>query len=220
MRAARELRPDDPMVQSYEASRLVEEGRLDEGVDLQRRAVETDPLSFSNRYNLASYLFLAGRIDEAEAELDRLREMHPGRRDATELHGVLLLSTARYSEALTLASGWDEGFDRDFISAIALDGLGRRDEADALLRRMIESRGKLEGSRIAEVYAHRGDVDASFRWLDAAVAARHEVGWRAFGRRPLWILAHWPLLQTVRQDPRWASWYAAALRPQRQAGDA
>lgn len=106
---------------------------------------------------------------------------------------------------------------RYFDEAVALDGLDRRDESDAALQGMIESRGRLAGFRIAEVYAHRGDADASFRWLDAAVAARHEVGWRAMGRRPLWILAHWPLLQTVRQDPRWESWHAAALKSPRQA---
>jgi len=82
---------------------------------------------------------------------------------------------------------------------------------------MIESNGKLEGFRIAEVYAHRGEIDASLRWLDSAVATQRELGWRALGRRPLWILAHWPLLQAVRQDSRWESWYAAARQPRRQS---
>lgn len=216
-RAVRELRPHDPIALALVAGQLTEEGRFGEAVEWQRRAVELEPLTFSTRYNLATILFLAGRVTEAETELNQLRELHPGRRDPTELHGVLLLSTARYAEALALASGWVEGFDRDFVSAIAFDGLGRADEADATLRRMIESRGELEAVRIAEVYAHRGDVDAAFRWLDSAVAARRDGSWRSLGRRPFWMLAYWPLLQTVRQDPRWEPWYTAALEPQRQA---
>jgi DNA-binding winged helix-turn-helix (wHTH) protein/Tfp pilus assembly protein PilF len=217
IRAARELRPDDPVALVMEAGLLTEHGRFDEAAKWQRRAVEQDPLTFSTRYNLAFNLFMAGRVAEAEVELNRLRELHPGRRAPMELHGVLLLTTGRYAEALALASGWDESFDREFICAVALDGLGRREEADAVLRRMIEQHGTIEGFRIAEVYAHRGDVDAAFRWLESGIASERADGWRANDRRPLWLLDDWPLLRTARQDPRWAHWYAAALQPQAQA---
>lgn len=216
LRAARELRPDDPVAFIMEAGQLTEEKRFDEAAEWQRRAVELEPLTFSIRYNLAFYLFMAGRVAEAEVELDRLRELHPGRRDATELHGVLLLTSGRFAEALALASGWDEGFDREFIRAVALDGLGRRDEADAILQQLIAQHGKLEGIRIAEVYAQRGDVDAAFHWLESGLASERADSWRANGRRPFWLLDDWPLLRTAHQDPRWEPWYAAAMQPQAQ----
>lgn len=214
---AHALEPENPLVLSMFASLLAAEGRIAEASDMQRLAVRAEPLSLSTRYNLACFLFYAGRLEEAERELVRLGELHPAPQNAPELHGMLLVELGRHDEALELADSWPDGADRHYVSALALDGLGRREEADAAIGRLIERGKTAESYRIAEVYAHRGDVENTFVWLRQGAAHAREAGWRASGRRPVWVLAYSPLLERARQDLRWAAWYAAARRPARQA---
>lgn len=216
LRSALELHPGDPLVLTTYASQLASEGRYPEAAALQQRALDAQPLSHAFRYNLGVYLYFSGRPAEAEQEMIKLRELNPKPLNAPELHGILLLTTGRHGEALALAQAWPEEADRLYIAAMALDRLGRRAESDEALRKLVESEGAREGFRIAEVYAQRGDADRAFEWLHAG-EAHQRANARSFGRRPLWLLEHSPFLQALRQDPRWARWYAAARQPWRQA---
>lgn len=47
------------------ASDRQRQGRFEEAIELQRRAVEADPLSIVNRYDLGAMLYLAGRAQPA-----------------------------------------------------------------------------------------------------------------------------------------------------------
>jgi tetratricopeptide (TPR) repeat protein len=211
------LEPENPLVLSTYASLRAAEGQIAEAVRMQRLAVQAEPLSRSTRYNLACFLYYAGRWEEAEQELVRLSELDDDPLLAPELHGMLLVELGRYDEAIALAASWPEGADRDYVNALAFESLGRRAEADAALRRLIGAGATVESFRIAEVYAHRGDVESAFVWLQKGAAQAREAGWRAGGRRPAWVLAYSSLLERTRQDPRWAPWYAAARKPLRQA---
>lgn len=217
LRTAQALEPANAAVLSALASMLATDGRFAEAVVMQRQALEAEPLSQASRYNLGVYLYFAGRVAEAEQEMIRLLELNPAPQNVPELHGILLLTTGRYAEALALAATWRETADRHFVSAIALDGLGRRAEADAVLQRLIQTGGAREGFRIAEVYAHRNDAERTFEWLNLGAAHLRGTGWRGSGRRPVWLLEHSPFLRPLQQDPRWGPWYAAARRPWRQA---
>jgi len=216
-RKALALEPENPLVLAMYASTLAADGQFGQAIEMQRRAVQAEPLSRATRYNLGVFLYYAGRMAEAEREMAGLNEIDPVPQLMPEVHGMLLVTLGRHDEALELAAAWPEGADRHYLSALALDGLGRRGEADAALRRLIEFGRPAESYRIAEVYAHRGDVESSFVWLREGAAHARYAGWRGNGRRPLWVLEYSPLLERTRQDPRWAAWYAAARGPVRQA---
>ena len=217
LKKAHALEPENPLVLSMYASLHAADGQFAEAIDMQRLAVRAEPLSRSTRYNLASFLYYAGRLEEAERELVRLGELHPTPQNVPELHGMVLVELGRHQAALELADSWPDGADRHYVSALAFEGLGRREDADAALRRLIDSGAPPDSYRIAEVYAHRGDIESAFDWLRKGAAYAREAGWRATGRRPAWVLQYSPLLKSTRQDVRWAAWYAATQRPARQA---
>lgn len=217
LKKAHALEPGNPLVLSMYASQHAADGQFAEAIDMQRLAVRAEPLSRSTRYNLASFLYFAGRLEEAERELLRLGELHPTPQSVLELHGMVLVELDRHDEALELADSWPEGTDRHYVSALAFEGLGRREEADAALRSLIDGGAPSDSYRIAEVYAHRGDIESAFDWLQKGAAYTRGGGWRATGRRPAWVLQHSPLLESTRQDVRWAAWFAATHRPARQA---
>jgi hypothetical protein len=88
------------------------------------------------------------------------------------------------------------------------------------LQALIEAGDLAEAFRIAEVYAHRGDAERAFEWLRTGEAyAAGKMGWRVSGRRPVWLLEFSPLLRPLQADPRWATWYATARQPWRQAAN-
>jgi Tfp pilus assembly protein PilF len=57
---ARALNSSDLLVLAVAAGHAIVQGRLDEGIALQRQAVAVDPLAASYRGNLASFLMAAG----------------------------------------------------------------------------------------------------------------------------------------------------------------
>jgi TolB-like protein/DNA-binding winged helix-turn-helix (wHTH) protein len=64
------LEPEHPLVLGYRASDAVLDGRWEEALEIQRRAVAVDPLSVINRSNLAYILLLAGRHEGAPCAVE------------------------------------------------------------------------------------------------------------------------------------------------------
>ena len=81
-RRAQAIDPDDPLVLAFRAGDAAGSGRFDEAVALQRRAVQGGPLSVTMRYNLAVWLFLAGRFEEARVETGGIARHQQARRCA------------------------------------------------------------------------------------------------------------------------------------------
>ena len=63
------LEPDNPLMLGVQAGSAAQQGRLDEAIDLQRRAVARDPVSAVIISNLGHMLYAAGRLEEARVEL-------------------------------------------------------------------------------------------------------------------------------------------------------
>ncbi len=92
--------------------------------------------------------------------------------------GVALVSQGRVAEAIdTVEAGVRQGltvFWADCILGIARAKQGRRDEAAAILARMIDERQQHDVScaSIAWVAASLGDFDTAFEWFDRGYASR------------------------------------------------
>jgi DNA-binding winged helix-turn-helix (wHTH) protein/tetratricopeptide (TPR) repeat protein len=213
LQAALELEPANQLVLGVAASQAAAAGRLAEAIELQRRALEAEPLSQSGRYNLAALLYFAGRHEEVLGEMIEWAELNPNPQQNPEVHALALMATGRFEEALALASGWSPGEDRSFVNALALGELGRRAESDVALAALVESGGAVEAYRIAEIHAQRGDRERAFEWLRTGAAHDHGHGWRHSGRRPLWALPYSHFLKPLQSDPRWEAWYEAARQP-------
>jgi serine/threonine protein kinase len=193
VRRALTLAPGNADVVSVTADLMLTLGRLDEAVELSRRAVMLDPLSVTTYKNLGRHCFYAGRLDEAEAALAKMLEISPHCGLAHYLLGYVHLMQGRTIEALA-------EFEREPIPkfrllglALAHHSLGNATRSDEALRELVERESVVAACQIAWAYAHRGDADRAFEWLERGYARRDT---------PSWLSRH-PLLRSLHADSRW-----------------
>jgi DNA-binding winged helix-turn-helix (wHTH) protein/tetratricopeptide (TPR) repeat protein len=201
--AAAQVEPDNPLGLGMRAGVAAFEGRLGEAIDLQRRAVQREPLSLVYRQNLAVWLILADRMDEAKAEIEELRELHPAAPEVAVLEAEILVLQGRHDQALALANSMPDGVERRFVESVALFGDGDRALADATLARLVASSpAEAPALRIAEAHAFRGEADEAFDWLENVAPEQ----------RADPSLIRSPFLRSLQSDPRWAGW-VESIRP-------
>ncbi len=174
------------------------EGRFDEAIAAHLKGRDIDPLFSDNYRQLGNAYYRAGRLEEGAAILTDAIRRFPG---ATTVHyrlGLIRLAQHRPEEALaefTLEQ------DPDFHMLgvpLGLDALGRKAEADRALAQALAVKGIQDSAayQVALVYAHRGNADLAFQWLERALRQRDAgMHWMKFD----------PLLQGLSADPRFKS---------------
>jgi DNA-binding winged helix-turn-helix (wHTH) protein/Tfp pilus assembly protein PilF len=201
MAVATTLEPDNALALSMSAGAAAWNGQLDRAIELQRRAVESGPLSLVNRGNLIAYLLMADRLDEAKAEVLRMQELHAEAPDFASLYARTLVLEGRFNEALDLAETMPDTAERRFSEAIAHFRLGNRAVADAAMLALIDmSREQAPMLLIAEAHAYRGESDKAFAWLQSLPNESCEDP----------SVQHSPFLRPLRTDPRWNAWLKSA----------
>jgi DNA-binding winged helix-turn-helix (wHTH) protein/tetratricopeptide (TPR) repeat protein len=190
--AAAALQPNDPLLLSFLAEGAANEGRWEEAIVLQRRASAVDRLSPVSAANLAHFLFLAGRIEEAKQEFAKVIELDPTYPDEIIVFEQIL--QGRFDEALRKVETWRDGVARDKCLALIYHGLGRSTKSDEHLHSLIATAGSTDPVLVAEVYAFRGETEAAFQWLQSS---------RPRLRIPHMMYAS-PFLKSLQADARWA----------------
>ena len=147
-------------------------GRLDEALVLARRAVSLDPLNVAARYRLARYEMFAGQLDAARASFAKTLELNPAYPAAHHGLAMALLGQGRAGEALAELSREAHPLWQGFGYAVAYHRLGRTAEAEAALTHFIDGYQTTAAAQIAEVYADRGDLNATMQWLEQAYRLR------------------------------------------------
>jgi tetratricopeptide (TPR) repeat protein len=135
--------------------------------------VESDPLSASARGELARALLVNGRCDEALGQLALIADLQPRLLRASPIAAQCYAQEGMWDEAIReveqdVARG---GSHTEASLGYFLARAGRRDEATAVLDRMIENAHANDGESfsVVVVLAGLGDVDEAFVWLDRAV---------------------------------------------------
>ncbi len=164
------LDPSDPTVLNARALLLAYTGRTREAIEVQRSAVDRDPLSAIHTDNIAIFLLGDGQYAEAGTWARRALELSPGMPGASYVLGWTAFLSGDARSALTTFESLSEPR-RSSGMAVALHALGRetesKDAADRL-ERDFQDRPVL----IAGVRAWRGELDAAFEALDRAVRER------------------------------------------------
>jgi tetratricopeptide (TPR) repeat protein len=179
-------------------------GDLPAAIATQQRAVALDPLHLVNLGNLASFLLLDHRPDEARVHVDKMLSLAPDLPFGLDLMATIHLLQGRPAEARELADrlpfgdsvAMDTSYPKAWYDALIEHALGNREAADAALAQFIAEAGEERPVSVACLYAWRGDNDAAFEWLN-----------RALDRNPeLSVQYSWEVwLHPLRDDPRWAS---------------
>jgi TolB-like protein/Flp pilus assembly protein TadD len=169
-------------------------GRYDDAVRLVNTSLSVDPLN-PLMLQLQGFIhYYAGQLSAAEASIRSCIESSPTFGDNHYLLGQILLEQGQLNAALKEMQMEPDVSSRDAGLAIVYHALGRHAESDRALARLKQQMSVVWPYGIADVYAFRGQIDESFRWLDEAYAQRD-------------ISLHFvngsPLLRNLRGDPRY-----------------
>jgi adenylate cyclase len=173
------------------------EGRFDEAIAAHLKGRDIDPLLVDNYRQLGNAYYRSGRLEQGAAILSEAIKHFPGSSTTHYRLGLIRLAQHRPEEALTEFSH-DLEADGDFQKVgppLALDALGRKAEADRALAAAVASKTVPESAayQVALIYAHRGNSDQAFQWLERALKQRDAgMHWMKFD----------PLLQGLASDPR------------------
>jgi TolB-like protein len=195
MKRALELAPGSAFLLSYAAGFASSMGRFDEAIALQKRVLESDPLSLTDLYNLAFRYLAAGRAREGEATIRKYIELNPDGYNARSLLGDALLLQGRADAALAEYEKEADPSARLAGRAMAQHARGDRAASEAALKELVAKFGD-QAKLIADVHAYRGELDQAFVWLGRAYD-RHD--------SDLAYLKPAYFLHSLHGDPRWAS---------------
>jgi TolB-like protein/DNA-binding winged helix-turn-helix (wHTH) protein len=193
---AAELEPGNPESVRLAGASAAILGRLDEALQLQRRAVDLDPLNAHSWEGLGEIEFRGGKLGVAETDLKKAHELRPDDFLSSLFLSEVYVMQGRPQDALPLIER--VGYDpiRTFLYAIAYHALGQKKESDAALSELITKYQASNPYQIAEIYAFRNQSDEAFEWLDRAYA-KHDDN--------LIFTKVEPLLKSLHNDPRFAA---------------
>ena len=192
------------LVLSIAAGQAHTQSRLDEAINLQRRAVTLDPLGLVNRGNLAGFLFDAGRFDESREEFLSALDLNPGAADY--INGYLLeisILQHQINETESLALRLPDGLSRDMGLATVHYARGEITESARIIERMSFDPSVEAALRLAEIYAYRVALDESFKWLRLATERQLVSGLTDNSRGLLKRTRSSPFFFPLHNDPRW-----------------
>lgn len=173
-------------------------GRFDDAIVLGNRALARDPMCIPCYSALGPVLIHAGRYDEAEALLRRRIALVDDVGGHHNLAGVLLLQ----GEAQAAFEIFDRitGIEEHWLSsrALALHDLGRHEEVQEMLDRLVDKYSNTEAYSIAAIYAYTGDTASAIGWIEKAIAQDPD----SFDDWIVWD----PYFASLRDTPQWQQW--------------
>jgi len=188
---------------------LLVEANFERAIELQRRAVALDPLGAVNRFNLAAYLTRAGHLGEAWIEYLNALELSPENENrVNESLGEVLVLQQEYKEARVLFQQLPEGLARDMGMAMIHHALNQETQSNAAIECIKTNPGVESATRLAEIYAHRGNLDESFKWLATATDRTFDSSRNYRDWHYLKLMFTSPFLRPLHDDPRWERWLA------------
>jgi TolB-like protein/Tfp pilus assembly protein PilF len=193
-RRALELAPGDAHALRAAAQLARVLGRVDEALELIRKAVAFDPLSARTHRQAAMIAVMGERFDDAAASFQLALDLAP---NAGLNHGFLAITRllqGRGEEGLAIAPAESHDVFRNLAFAMVHHAQGRAEESEAALQTLISGFGWTAAYQVAEAYAYRNEVDKAFEWLE-----------RAYEQRDPGVTysATDVLLRSLHADPRW-----------------
>ncbi len=195
-RRAAQLAPDESGSLFNLGNLLATLGDPEQAIQLNQRALATDPLS-ANKYTWqAYYLSGLGRLDEAAAAVHKAIALQPAAESHHQQLAVIEIQRGDAQAALAAAQEEPAGAFQDVALALARQIGPDHAAADAALKHVIDKHADLAPYQIAQVYALRRDPDNMFQWLDRAWASRDPgTGYLLFD----------PFILRYQHDPRFAT---------------
>ncbi len=170
-------------------------GRLEEAIELTRRAMEQDPLSASAYTAHGRILVQAGRYAEAEGTYRKTLELAPWKSNVPAFLALATSWQRRHEGAIAEAMREPHDLWRLWALAIVYQVAGHTKESETALQELSDKYAEGGAYQISEAYAMREEVDAAFAWLERAHVQRDG---------GLIEVKVSPYLRSLHSDGRWA----------------
>jgi TolB-like protein/DNA-binding winged helix-turn-helix (wHTH) protein/Flp pilus assembly protein TadD len=190
------LEPGNPEYVSLAAYSAVILGRFDEALQLDRQAIDLDPLNAGSWEALAETELYMGQLDQSAADSKKAVEVNPDYWAGPINLSRIYLLQGRPQDALHEIERVHYATYRAHLYALTYHALGREKESDAALNELITKYHASNAFEIAMIYAFRNQTDEAFEWLDRAYAQRDP---------SLMSTKVEPLLESLHKDPRYAA---------------
>jgi TolB-like protein len=191
------LNPNDPEIHEAYAETLWPRGLVNEATKQLNASLLLDPLNANTLQSLSIPLYLNRDYAAATSALQKSIAINPTIDYSHFLLGVIHLLSGRNDEALKEFAAENKALNREVGSALVNYSLGNRLKSDDALARLIREGTRVWPYGIAAVFAHRGETNDAFEWLEKAYAAR-DYDLQSFVRGD-------PLLISLHGDVRWAA---------------
>lgn len=196
IKKALELDPGNVSVISNAATLASSLGRLDEAIELGKKAIAADPLRSTSHFNLSVNYYQKGDWENAETSMRKVLELAPERNAVYYILSRIQLLSGQEKEAMeSLEREPEEGW-KVCGWPLIYSKLGRKAEADAALKNLIAGYSDDSAYQIAQLYSYRGEIDKAFEWLERAYQ-QQDAG--------LSLLMVDPLMRNLHNDLRWLS---------------
>ena len=169
-------------------------GDINKSLELLKRSIALDPLVYVNYYNLGFAYYKLGDIEKAEEAFKTFITYHPNSQIIHYMMAQVRIAQGRYDEALKEI----ELETHEFFSLYGMNfvyfALGDTQRADELFEEFIKKYSDDDPANLADLYAFRGDKEASFKWLNRALEIKDPVLLEALA---------YPSFKIMHNDPRW-----------------
>jgi adenylate cyclase len=195
LRRAQELDPHSADVLLQLGYLAGYQGRLDERIKLQERALAMDPLNVNTLDVVGSAYMAVGNFAAAVPLFRRELDLSPENMFAKSNLGYALALYGKPAEALDMLEQIVRSdAEARLARALLYPELGRAAEADVLLASLENDPGTITPLDFAELYAYRKDSDRAFQWLERAYQADPKKLRASIGTDPFFV--------QMREDPR------------------
>jgi len=203
--SALSLSPNDSQTLRLASELATTMGRGDAALEFAQKAVANDPLDARGFARIAGAQVGRGDLTDAESQFRKAIELNPTASGVHYQLASVLVARGDAARALEEAQREPDVAFRLASLALALDGLGRKEEADQALSELQRRYASRSAYQIVEILAVRGDLNGAFEWLDRAYT-QHDVG--------LVKMISNPLLKGLKGDGRFTAVVHKAKLPE------
>jgi adenylate cyclase len=185
---------EDPIMKVSIAGDLLRHlGRNEFAIKLGEYRVRNNPTDAQSHWSLAHSYLDKERFDDSIREMRMALTLSPGIDNGNGLLAYALLLDGQFEAALETAALEKFPLGRLPVTVMALDKLGRHDEAQIVFEQMASDE-RVDRKWHAEIYLQRDDMDKAFAILQDMSVEDNEITWETLED---------PSLKPLHSDPRW-----------------